>query len=392
MRIALVAADFWPNVGGVAAHVVELGKSLVAAGHEVHVVSRPLGNERAPQTWLFGMQVHRPDLPQLRPICHWALNLWLRRFIPAQRIDVLHVHGLRPLPATRRLPVPVVFTNHTSGFLQRLARGERARQRVARWLDHVACCLAPSEELAEGTLELHANPPVRYVPNGVDVVRFAPGPSTTRRELKIPDDAQVVLLARRLVEKNGVCVFAEAVAKFLRPNVRVLFAGDGAERGKVEQILRWTDAIPAATFLGNIPNSQMPDIYRAANISVLPSFLEATSITGLESMATGLPLVGTNVGGIPALIDEGRTGFLVPPGDSDALAAAIGRLLDRPELQESFGVAARERAVSEFSWTNIAARTVDCYRRVIRSTTSDTAAAVTTTNASQVVHPLRSAA
>lgn len=365
MRIGLVAADFWPNVGGVAAHVVELGKALAAQGHEVHVLTRPIADERAAQSELFGMQVHRPSLVQLRPFSNLLLNRWLKSFLKRQPLDVLHVHGLRPLPATRRLPIPVVFTNHTSGFLQRMERGPAARQRVARWLDHVSEVLAPSEELAAATRRLNIDSPVQYIPNGVDVSRFQPGASALRESLNISPDEIVVLLARRLVEKNGVCVFAEAVARFVRPGVRVLFAGDGDERSKVEQILKTSNCFDSAIFLGNVPNSQMPDIYRAADISVLPSFLEATSITGLESMATGLPLVGTRVGGIPALIDHERTGLLVERGSPVELAGAIRRLIANAGLRASFGEAARLRAAAEFSWDSIASRTADCYSRAI---------------------------
>src|SRR5690606_2867877 len=98
---------------------------------------------------------------------------------------------------TRRLPIPVVFTNHTSGFLQRMERGLAAQQRVARWLDHVSEVLAPSEELAAATRRLNIDSPVQYIPNGVDVARFQPGPSSLRQSLNIGPEEVVVLLARR---------------------------------------------------------------------------------------------------------------------------------------------------------------------------------------------------
>ncbi|MCA9053491.1 MAG: glycosyltransferase family 4 protein [Planctomycetaceae bacterium] len=364
MRIGLVTADFWPNVGGVAAHAVELGRALVQLGHEVHALTRPLGTETSPRSELYGMQVHRPDLTRLRPFSHWALHRWLASFLQSTPLDLLHVHGLRPLPATKGLDVPVVFTNHTSGFLQRLERGDRARKRVARWIDSADLVLAPSEQLVEATLSLSVSCPVRYVPNGVDPQRFTPGQSSVRTRLGIGDDETVVLLARRLVAKNGVKVFAEAAREFVRPGVRIVFAGDGPERKEVESILRRDGVHNSALFLGNVLNTEMPDIYRAADMSVLPSFLEATSITGLESMATGLPLVGTRVGGIPALIADGETGLLVDPGKPSQLAAAIRRLCDDQTMRRAFGAAGRERVLREFSWLVVAATTAGFYERV----------------------------
>ena len=170
----------------------------------------------------------------------------------------------------------------------------------------------------------------------------------------------VVLLARRLVEKNGVVVFADAVTRLKNP-ARIVFAGDGAERRKVEQILRDGGCLDRCVFLGNVPNPDMPDIYRAADLSVLPSFMEATSITGLESMATGLPLVGTRVGGIPALINDEETGLLVNSHDPAALAVAMDRLIADSGLRAKMGQAARQRAADHFSWNRIAAQTVDVY-------------------------------
>ena len=120
-------------------------------------------------------------------------------------------------------------------------------------------------------------------------------------------------------------------------------------------------------FLGNVPNPQMPLIYRAADISVLPSFMEATSITGLESMATGLPLVGTRVGGIPVLIEDGTSGRLVSPGKPGEIAAAIDQLVEDAALRKAMGQAGRRSAVENFSWGHIAEQTVEVYRKYMRS-------------------------
>jgi glycosyltransferase involved in cell wall biosynthesis len=361
MRIGLITADFYPNVGGVAAHVVELGRALVRLGHNVDVFTLPLGDQQESFSELHGMQVYRPSIPRGKPLYSWLLSRWLTKQLRRNPVDVMHVHGLRPLEATRGLTCPVIFTNHTSGFLKRIERGDSERRRMQRRLSHVSSVLAPSDELVEATRRVGYPGPVSFISNGVDTERFFPGDSPCRKQWSIGDDETVVLLARRLVEKNGVTVFAEAVTRLKNKTARIVFAGDGDERSNVQSILARGESGDRCTFLGNVPNTQMPDIYRAADISVLPSFMEATSITGLESMATGLPLVGTNVGGIPAIIDDKRTGLLVEPRDPDALAAAMDRLIEDADLRRQFGDAAQERATKEFSWEGIASRTVDAY-------------------------------
>lgn len=145
--------------------------------------------------------------------------------------------------------------------------------------------------------------------------------------------------------------------------MQVRIAGDGPEREEMIRILRQGNMLEKTEFLGSVNNSDMPEIYRSADISVLPSFMEATSITGLESMACGLPLVGSAVGGIPAIISDNVTGLLVEAGDPDQLSRAIGRLVMHPDERTAMGKAARHRVETEFSWTIIAQKTAEIYQK-----------------------------
>ena len=213
--------------------------------------------------------------------------------------SAIPIRRLQFIAATARLTAPVVFTNHTSGYLRRFTKGARAKRRLAKRLAHVRHVLAPSEELCEATGAVGYAGPVTFIPNGVDTDRFKPADSPLRATWGVSEQEVVVLLARRLVDKNGVVVFAEAVAALKGLPVHLVFARDGPERAKAEGILGANGMAERSQLLGNVRNEDMPDIYNAADISVLPSFMEATSITGLESMACGLPLVGTRVGGHP---------------------------------------------------------------------------------------------
>lgn len=369
MHIALISADFMPNVGGVAAHVAGLGGALAALGHSVHIVTLPLGAQRAQESTWRGMTVHRPNLPKIQPLYYLLLERWLQRLLAHTPVDIIHVHGLRPLQATRHLKLPVLFTNHTSGFLRRLDQGIRQQRRLAARMAHLCHVIAPSAELAAATQKVGFDGPVTFIPNGVDTEIFQPGPTAHRKQWNVAAGETVVLLARRLVDKNGVTVFAAAAADLHDLPVRLVFAGDGPERDKVSAMLRRAHMLDRALFLGNVPNADMPDIYRAADLSVLPSFMEATSITGLESMACGLPLVGTRVGGIPDLIEEGASGLLVPPGDPAALESAMRTLILDPARRQAMGARARARAIERFSWTRIAADTLTVYEQHIRKMT-----------------------
>lgn len=358
--------DFPPNVGGVAAHVYELGRELARQGHQVRVASFRIPATTPARETLAGMDVERAT-PGPRWMWRHNLRRMLKGAVDAFRPDVIHVHGLRPLTPARGLGVPVVFTNHTSGFLKRLERGRLAVWRVGRMMGHVACTIAPSRELVEAGIK--AGYPAdrsRYIPNGVDATRFNPGNDGTalRAGLGIPADDLVVLAARRMVPKNGMKYLAQAAKGFLRAGVTLVMVGDGEEFPLVQRILAADGVRDRVILAGGRPNTDMPAFYAAADLIVLPSLKEATSITGLEAMATGRPLVGTRVGGIPELIEDGETGLLVEPANPEALAAGVRRMLDDADLRIKAGQACRRRVLAEFAWEAIAARTVDVYREV----------------------------
>ena len=199
------------------------------------------------------------------------------------------------------------------------------------------------------------------IPNGVDVKKFSPGSREMRGKIGVGDDEVMIIVARRMAPKNGVSVFARSVRALAGLPVRIVFAGDGEERPTIEKLIDESGLADRVTLLGNIPNDQMPSFLRAADMSVLPSLMEATSIAGLEAMACGLPLVGTNVGGIPEIIENEVTGLLVPKGDAAALGNAVKRLTLDALTRRAMGVAARERVEAEFSWPVIAGRTAEIY-------------------------------
>lgn len=238
--------------------------------------------------------------------------------------------------------------------------------------------IAPSEELAHGAVRCgKPRQQVTFIPNGVDALRFRPDPTLrreTRDELGVGPNEVVVLCARRFVPKNGVIDFAHGLRSLAAhvATTTLVFAGDSY--GEVDMYEK--EAIGAvkkspfaskARFLGPVPNSHMHRLYAAADVSVLPSLKEATSIAGLEAMACGVPLVGTRVGGIPDLIDDGVTGKLVDHGNPQAFAAALAELIVDPPLRRTMGGAARAKVVDSLTWSHAAARTAVIYEQAAGS-------------------------
>jgi len=359
--------DFPPSVGGVAAHAYELGRELVRQGHQVRVETFKIPADTLSQEDVEGMDVRR-ELPGHRLLWRRNLRRQLKRAVGEFEPEIIHVHGLRPLTPAKGLGVPVIFTNHTSGFLRRVERGGRVVRRVNRMMAHAARVIAPSQELVDAGIQVgYPAAQSRYIANGVDIERFHPDNSGAelRRELGISKDDLVVLAARRMVPKNGMKYLAQAASGFLREGITLVMVGDGEEFDLVERILKDDGVRERVVLAGSRANTEMPAFYAASDLVVLPSLKEATSITGLEAMATGKPLVGTRVGGIPELIAEGESGLLVEPANPASLADGVNRILGDSELLARAGVASRQRVLKMFSWQVIVGHTVDVYREVL---------------------------
>lgn len=365
MNILMVSNEFPPNVGGLQTHVYELSRALVQLGHRVKVVCRR-DNDSLPATeMLAGIAVERLALPNNHLLYDWKLARHLRGLVNTEGFEISHVHGMRPLNASYKLPVPTVFTNHTSSFVRRANGSAKLRNKMCEQLAQAATVLTPSEILAEKTRAVGYQGPITFLANGVDNKMFSPGPSSLRDSLGIPEDAFVIAIACRLVPVKGVRFLAQAVAAIDDPRLHLVVAGDGAERADIEQILTSMRNNGRAHMLGAVENGEMPNIYRGANASALPSLMEATSIAGLEAMACGLPLIGSRVGGIPHIVDDGVTGFLVTPESVDELKAAIEGMLANPEHCQAMGRAASARVAECFTWNHLAGQVLAQYQAAL---------------------------
>lgn len=366
MRVLYLTSEYPPRIGGVGTHVAELAAAVRSTGVKIKIIAPPCdGADR------YDDQYPNPDLvryaPQVRaqPFYDYALRRWCKRYLDRGGFDLVHVHGLRPLRTALSLGLPVIFTNHTSGFLKTVAGGGRRLEKISRLIAACAHVLAPSEELLEAVRAAGYSGPATYIPNGVDVSRFTPGTNPALRATwGFEQHHLVAVIARRLVPKNGVLIAAQAL-QFCDPEVRFVFVGDGPERHAIEMTLTRGGRRDRAELLGAVQNSAMPDVYRAVDVCLLPSLIEATSIAGLEAMAAGRVLIGTRVGGIPALIDDGVSGILIPPSDPSALAAAVNAFARNRERIGLMGAAARQRAETDFAWPRITERTIGIYQRVL---------------------------
>jgi len=360
----MVSLDFPPTVGGIAAHVYELSKALTGLGHRVCVITRKLATQSDAFVRRESMDIYRVKLRWAAPLYGGQINRFIHAKLSQVQPDIIHVHGMAPLEGYAVKGVPLAYTNHTSGYLERIRKGGARRMALLRRsFAKPNLFLAPSRELLEVPFSIPAEK--FYIPNGVDATKYRFDPHR-RREIRaalgIDDNRVVGILTRRLVEKNGVIYLARATRLVDDDRLHLVLIGDGPERNAVARCLE-ENFDGRYTMLGAMSHDAIIPYYSAADFSVLPSLMEATSISGLEAMASSLPLVGTRVGGIPDLIEAGSNGYLCEPADDRDLAGAISKLLDC-DLQ-ALGAHSRKMVEENFAWPRIAARTVSAYESVV---------------------------
>jgi sugar transferase (PEP-CTERM/EpsH1 system associated) len=209
---------------------------------------------------------------------------------------------------------------------------------------------------------------MRVIPNGVDLRRIDGAGGGARAELGIGAEDFVVGTVARLDATKDTITLARAFARLyrLRPetNLRLLIIGDGDQKAMIENFVAEQGLSAAVICLGL--RQDAPRLYRAMNVFALSSLSEGMPLTVLEAMAARLPVVATNVGALPELVEEGGTGFLAEPKDDQALAERLARFYSEPELARRFGEAARRKVEREYSLELMLRRYADLYLSVVR--------------------------
>jgi glycosyltransferase involved in cell wall biosynthesis len=297
----------------------------------------------------------------------------LERLIAQHEIDLLHIHTIPDaIMALNVANIPKIETEHSSGFLDAI-EAQRAVSFFQRTLDRAQYVIGPSQELVDTFIRIGIKAEkTAFIPNGVDPDKFNPSVSgdDIREKYKISPTEQIILCPRRLEKKNGVEYLIEAIPDVIDRAPASKFLIVGPDFGEMDALKNRTLELGIegkVIFTGNVQNSQMPQFYAAADVVVLPSLKEATSIAALEGMATAKALVATNVGGLPYLVINEKTGLLVPPRDPQELAKAIKRILSDPSMRMYMGKNGRARVEQEFSWQQVALKTQEVYDKVIAS-------------------------
>jgi glycosyltransferase involved in cell wall biosynthesis len=239
---------------------------------------------------------------------------------------------------------------------------------AARWVDGL---VAVSDEVETAILESIGSirDKIAVICNGVDTARYQRpiDRARVRRELELPEDAWLMALVGTMKPQKGHRLLIEALRTVAPrfPDLHVLFVGDGEARAELEAQASASGVAERIHFLGS--RGDVPDLLSACDSFVLPSLWEGLPMALIEAMASGLPVIASDVSGTKQVMIDGDTGLLVPPGDPGALGQAIVALLSDPARARAMGVAARRRVEVAFSAKKQAEEHMELYRRAERA-------------------------
>ncbi|WP_172386694.1 glycosyltransferase family 4 protein [Streptomyces sp. MNP-20] len=408
LRIALLTYKGNPFCGGQGVYVRHLSRELARLGHRVEVIGAqpyPVLDEGEDLdglslTELPSLDLYRqPDpfrtpkrdeyrdwIDALEVATMWTggfpepvtFSLRARRQLRARRgaFDVIHDnqtlgYGLlgdlgaplvttihHPITVDRQLELDAAADWKRRASVRRWYAFTRMQKRVARRLPSIVTVSGTSRQEIVDHLGVRPDR-INVVHIGADTDLFSPDPAVPR----VP--GRIVTTSSADVPLKGLIHLVEALAKTRteHPDAHLVVVGKRAEDGPVAAAIERYGLEGAVEFVKGITDTELVDLVRSAQVACVPSLYEGFSLPAAEAMATGTPLLATTGGAIPEVAGpDGRTCLAVPPGDSGALAAGLGRLLGDPELRARLGAAGRARVLERFTWARAAQGTVERYR------------------------------
>ncbi len=363
MKVALVSEWIDEHEGGVARHVRELAGFLKNKIDVSIITNKPeklIGNTKI-------LEISGARDPVFKINISPNVVKEIREYVAD--FDVVHAHhafsrlSLLSISLADKYNIPSVLTTHTSSFFQdyeyfwQFISYIYPRYRLT--ISKVNKIIAVSE-VAKKFISYFTEKNAIVIPNGVSTKKFKP------REIE-RDGEPVILYVGRLVPKKGIDVAIISMKKVIEkyPNAKLVIAG----RGKMMPILKSMVAILGieknVEFLGYVNDNFLPYLYNSADVFVLPSIMaESFGIVLLEAMSSGLPIVATKVGGIVEVLENGKYGILVEPGNAKEMADGIIKILEDEQLSNNLSIKGRKIVMQKYSWEKISNKIIKVYNEL----------------------------
>ena len=355
-----------PELGfaGGETQVLGLTLALAAGGHRAELICDPAGRlwERAIAA---GIKCHPI---RIRNAIDLAAGVKLRAILKRERYDVVHFHTSRAhsmAPLARGFGSTLVVTRRMDYRPNRVF----APYLYNRAVDGVvAISGGVADSLAAAGVERER---ITVVHSGVDCDRFRAPTSQERADargaLKIADTEFVISAVGALEQRKGHRYLIAAIGAIAASGkFRCFIVGQGLIGRVLQDEIAVIRSLDRIKLLGRVDDVR--ELLWASDAFAMPSLKEGLGVAALEAMASALPVIASDVGGLREVVEDGRTGIIVPPANPEKIASAIKRLAESPELRSQMSAAARARVVENYSMEQMAARTLALYRECVRKT------------------------
>jgi D-inositol-3-phosphate glycosyltransferase len=374
--------------GGQNVYVAELAKALAARGYEIDVYTRKEQPQQPESVdWLPGIRVIHVKAGPEKTIEKEQLLVHMEEFRDSmlgyitrhrKRYDLIHAHffmsALVASSLKKILQIPYTVTFHALGLVRKVYQQEADRFPPERCMierfivqdaDHI---IAECPQDRKDLVRLYSADPkkITIVPCGFNPSEFQPyDRSAARQRLGLPQDGPILLQLGRMVPRKGIDTVIRALGRLRKAGekARLVIVGGNDESpdpnltpeiGRLDQIANAEEVSEHVLFTGRKRRDLLRYYYAAADIFITTPWYEPFGITPLEAMACGIPVIGSDTGGIKYTVAHGDTGFLVPPKDFTALAGRIGHLIKDPGLRLSMGRRGLRRVYRLFTWDKVA--------------------------------------
>ncbi len=373
MEIVQVCPLFYPYTGGVETHVKEISKRLSALGVNVKVYTTDPSGQLPRKEVIEGIEVFRFRSFSPKHVYFFSPKLYYT-LKSLKNIDAIHVHGYPNFPALaaavakKNRKKSLVFTPHYGGYLfSTMGSGiglNLAKKCYHRSLgkyifskvDTVVTVGRFERDLLKQKFGL-GEQKIKYIPNGVDTEKFE------KLERK-PGNTKTLLYVGRLEKYKGIHFLLKAFPKIKRSmsDLKVVVVGKGSFKEELKSLVSSLNIQDNVEFLENVPEDDLIELYLSSCAFVYLSQYEGLPVAVLEAMACGLPVIATRVGGIPEVVQQAETGFLLNfPPDEKELIDRIALLLDDCTTSTHIGIRAKETVLSTFSWNHAAKNLKELY-------------------------------
>ncbi len=395
VNVCFITPEYMPIMGGIGSYVYYLSNILASYRNGVYIVTKGYSEEErkklCEKNWVFRLKTFKTPLLEL-VLFYRLSSKKLLEISKKFSIDIAHVN----LPLVPSFAVPkslgkaLVATVHSTwrgeneglkheSFLELNANEKivRSCNNILRFFEYkllkrsdeiIAVSNYTKKELLE-SYDLNANK-INVIYNGVDVNKFKPSndKDKIKKELGLNDD-KIILYVGRLYCRKGLPTLLRAAPLILRKfkNVKFVISGKGFGNGE-DRFRAFANRMKVGkhvSFIGYFPDEKLPKLYQAADIFVLPSVYENLPFALLEAMATALPVVTTNVGGIPEVIQDGKNGLMFNPLDFQSLADKVLYLLKNPAFASEIGFFGRKTVEEKFDWRHIIKQVLKVYDKVL---------------------------